>query len=37
MSKKKKKEDAKIAKLFVNAAKKEAKKTGAKLVGIRKA
>jgi len=31
------KTDAKIAKAFVKAAKKEAKKTGAKLVSIRKA
>lgn len=33
----KKSSDAKITKVFVKAAKKEAKKTGAKLVGIRKA
>lgn len=32
-----KKSDAKTAKTFVEAAKKEAKKTGAKLIGIRKA
>ncbi len=31
------KKDAKLVKLFAKAAKKEAKKTGAKSIGIRKA